>query len=462
VVELRKNSRTSTINLTTTVAPVDRAALAGTLAACLAIFGSRWGSYLGSAPIFLTDILIGVAVCHLAASRERHLLSLHTPCVTHALLSLLLLWVTVRFLAGGHFGVIALRDAAPYFYALLALVSAAAFTRSSPANRERTARLFMLALTGHAIWCVASVLWPTLSSLMPLVAPSQGLHLFSVRPDFDLAVLGVYTACLFTRLIKGTDRPALTTLWLMLCWVAILNNHSRAGLLGAITASVLVLFICLQGQHEKMSRKLALLGILPLLMATVLFIIPQTQVGGRLTGTSGAGSQRARSDTWDRLWHYSLDSSDRFAVGVGFGPNFMAESGAGLLLVGSNEESEVRPRSPHNYWVGTLVRTGLVGVSLSLALLLATLARIRLLLPRLYNDPLLFLSALTVVALIMPATLGVVLESPFGAVPYFWCIGILFAAQSSTTKPSPPPTRQQSQDQNGSLPAPEPASQLHL
>lgn len=396
---------------------------------CLGIFGGRWGSYLGAQPIFVTDILIGLAVCHFLVSRSPLVPGRPKGLPVHPLVCLLLVWVVVRFLAGGDLSTNALRDAAPYFYCVLALVSALAVARAGPANRERTARLLMAALTGHSIWSVISVLWLSFSMRMPIVAPAQGLHLFAVRPDFDLGILGVYVACLFVRLMKGTNRPLLTIVWMMVCWVAILDNHSRAGLLGAVLAAVLAIVVCLRGRQAKMSRKIAVLGILPLLVAVVFLGIPQTQVGGRLTGGGGAGSQQARSNAWERLWHYSLEDNGRFLVGVGFGPNFMADSGASELLVGHNDEGEARPRSPHNYWVGTLVRTGLLGGALSLALLAVTLARIRALMPDLYGDPLLSIAAITVTALILPATLGVVFESPFGAVPYFWCVGLLLATR---------------------------------
>jgi hypothetical protein len=42
-------------------------------------------------------------------------------------------------------------------------------------------------------------------------------------------------------------------------------------------------------------------------------------------------------------------------------------------------------------------------------------------------DSFTFLVSAVPIALLVPATLGVVLESPFGAVPFYWCIGALLA-----------------------------------
>jgi hypothetical protein len=49
------------------------------------------------------------------------------------------------------------------------------------------------------------------------------------------------------------------------------------------------------------------------------------------------------------------------------------------------------------------------------------------LLPKLADEPLLFIAAAVPTSLLVPATFGVILESPFGAVPFFWCVGLLLA-----------------------------------
>ena len=39
-------------------------AVSGTFAVCLLLAGTKWASYLGSAPLFLTDTLLALAVFH--------------------------------------------------------------------------------------------------------------------------------------------------------------------------------------------------------------------------------------------------------------------------------------------------------------------------------------------------------------------------------------------------------------
>ena len=82
-------------------------------------------------------------------------------------------------------------------------------------------------------------------------------------------------------------------------------------------------------------------------------------------------------------------------------------------------------RAPHDYWLNTWVRLGAVGVALSIALaLLAMVAAVRSLWggAAALTD---VIAAALVLTLPLPASLGVILESPFGAVPYFWALGHL-------------------------------------
>jgi O-antigen ligase len=83
-------------------------------------------------------------------------------------------------------------------------------------------------------------------------------------------------------------------------------------------------------------------------------------------------------------------------------------------------------RSPHNYLLNTWARLGLVGVGLVLGLMIAALRVARLVArhaPRVRDDDV--LAMLLVASIPVVAFVGVVLESPFGALPYFWALGHL-------------------------------------
>lgn len=127
----------------------------------------------------------------------------------------------------------------------------------------------------------------------------------------------------------------------------------------------------------------------------------------------------------------------RDVVGVGFGPNFLVDSKADVTLFGGGIDVV---RSPHNYLVGTWARLGLIGLAIALAL---TLIGWRLAYrvvsrgqARLSDADV--LAILLVVTVPLVAFVGVVLESPFGAIPYFWALGHLgvLARAGGFTTPS--------------------------
>ena len=133
------------------------------------------------------------------------------------------------------------------------------------------------------------------------------------------------------------------------------------------------------------------------------------------------GTVQVREYAWTGVTEYILADARRTAVGVGFGPDFIQDSGTAYSLEGS-EYTDVR--SPHNYVFGTLARLGVAGALLVLLLIGAgAVLSVRRLADS--GDAVTVLAALLVLGLPVTALLGVVLESPFGAIPYFWAIGQL-------------------------------------
>jgi O-antigen ligase len=235
----------------------------------------------------------------------------------------------------------------------------------------------------------------------------------------------------------------------MLVWVVILLLRSRAGFIGASAASALALVIALRSSNVHAMRKQLVAIAAPLVAVIAVAILPHTVVGERLGATfngghsssavqAGAvGTKDARQEAWSHVTSYVEADRHRLIAGVGFGPDFMVPSGASLALVHS-DRADVR--SPHNYYVGTFARLGLVGVLLFLLITIELLLQVRRRLRFLADDPLGLFAALVAVALLPPAALGVVLESPFGALPFFWCLGALISGglASSFRAPADP------------------------
>jgi O-antigen ligase len=114
----------------------------------------------------------------------------------------------------------------------------------------------------------------------------------------------------------------------------------------------------------------------------------------------------------------------RQLVGSGFGNDFLAESGTKAFLEGT---TYTNVRSPHNWFVGIYARMGLVGLALALAVIGQAGWAVWKNRRRIGADPVLAISALVIASILPVASLGVVLEAPFGAVPFFWALGVIHA-----------------------------------
>lgn len=417
-------------------------ALVGTLAVAWLLFGGRWISYIGLPPLFATDMLLGAAVVHWGLSRryDNERLGVVKVDAPHPALTLFFLYALTRFLVGGDYTLDAIRDAVPYLYAFIGIVAGVAVQRATQATRDRTAKILVAALALRTVWVFVSVTWPGFAAHMPVVAPAQGLTLFKTRGDLESAVVAVFGAWMLVKLATGSRHPVWAFLAAVMAWVTVLSTESRAAVLGAGTIGALTLFAVLKSREVHRGRQMVAAMSIPVLLAAVVLLLPATTVGQSLGGTftpdstsaaslSAQGTTQARERTWQYLWDYSQETTPRFAFGVGYGPNFMAETSALTLLTGASGEVESNPRAPHNYALNTLLRGGLVGVALMLWLAVAIIMRALRLALRLPHDPLLFLATMMCVGLMIPALFGVILESPFGAVPFFWGAGVLLATK---------------------------------
>lgn len=430
--------------------PVGQRGLTGVLAVALAVGCSRWGSYLGRAPTFLTDVLILIAVVNSLLFGGHVSKAIRDPGTPTGVV---LLWIyggygLAELAAHQDFSITALRDAAPYIYSLLGGISGATLWYSTKFRRQRAASWLLAALTIHTVWFfIVEVLYPSLPLHLPLVSSVQSLHVLSPRPDFDTAVTGVFAAWSWLQVLRGRRR-ALNVCLLVMSIAAIFGTPSRAGLVGALTAILLGGAVALgNGWVSRRAQGSILIALLAATAAAVV-LLPHTTVGARLSGNlssspasiAAAGAQgttRAREAAWQSVIGYTDNSAGRLLAGVGFGPDFMQESGADFLLVGSSGGGTTDPRSPHNYWIGTFARLGILGVALFGLIVALMLLRVKRLLRHTVSSPLLFFACAIPVALLVPASLGVVLESPFGAVPFFWCAGIVFAYGEGQLSPKP-------------------------
>jgi len=162
----------------------------------------------------------------------------------------------------------------------------------------------------------------------------------------------------------------------------------------------------------------------------------RSSAGGYATANEAVGSASWRLTWWRKLLQQNMERRDWLWVGRGFGGNLATE--AGLHLTPRFQTL----RSPHSIFVDVLARLGLVGAVLYVGFLLSTATRsIRLI--RDHNE--LGSTAAWMlaywVALLVVSLLGVVMESPFGAAPFYFLTGALFrlcavSAEGNTFKAS--------------------------
>lgn len=406
----------------------------GTAAVVLLLGGSKWAAYLGWNPFFLTDLIIGSAVLGYGIDKVTRgwPRSMARSYLTKPLVMLASL-ATVRLLWGPQYDFNSLRDFAPYAYAFIGILSAAALARVEASRRQQIVRLLWMALKFHLAWVFLSKF---AAPVLPvLLVPGSGVRFLSIRTDVDSALLGVTAAFALLRWVRDDRQTNLLIFLGSILAVGALT--SRAGLIATTFC-----LLCSMTQAYRTStldsrRKLALVGIAPVALGIFLLVLPHTTAGARLGGTFGItqqeagvkelasarGTTDARRDAWTSVIRFAQADLSRNLFGVGFGPDFMSESGATSELLGREAQDDVR--SPHNYFIGTYARMGLLGLLAALAVALTALIGIGRTVWSPDCDELGLLASLIALAILIIASLGVVLEAPFGAVPFFWALGAL-------------------------------------
>lgn len=397
------------------------------------VAASKWGSYIVPGPPYITDIVLAILILERLLRLTPRSRALGVDPWLGVFSIALVVWSLIA-LAFGSISQNALRDAAPYLYAV------SVFLVSDPrgSNHRLAGRAITVALVLHAGWVTAAEIAPGLPDAAPLLAGS--IHLFEVRSDIDGMLCGLLAALGLHRALEGRN-PGRNLL--LAGWGTALVGvmHSRAALLAFVVQLAIVFALGHARRRAAGSRDTRpIAAVLVVCIPLVVFAASQSTSVSRLaagfggtaayttgrTSVGGAsGTQAARTKAWNAVARYLEADPGRTALGVGFGPDFLHDSGADVLLLGSPTD-EVR--APHDYWVNTWARVGLVGLLAMVGILVAAM-RLGVLVsrhaPRMTDTDLLALFLAVGVPVI--ASFGVVLESPFGAVPWFWALGHLSA-----------------------------------
>lgn len=401
------------------------------LLALYMLMTTRWGSYILPGPPYAGDLVLVVLIAERVAALagRGRLLAPNDPWAALAAGGLLLLG-GVSLLFGEH-SLSAARDAAPFAYAILVFLTAPLVGEQA----RRATRLLSAALYVHLAWVTLAL---TVPDLLP-GGPSPGndaVALFSLRSDMDGLVNGVAAAIGLYRVLCDRGGTVLFTWGLTL----VVAMHSRSALVA--TAALLAcaaLYVRSQRRRERTAgptsgsglRPVIALAALAAVLATTFTVAAPTSLD-RLTGTFGtpgnleegaraAGTTQARLRTWITLEQWIVEDRWRASLGAGFGGNVMTASGAGQALVRTYEPDL---RAPHNYLLTAWARLGLAGLALVLALFVAG-ARLAWLVARGPMTEVDVLAGLLAIGIPIAAAVGVIMESPFGAIPYYWAIGQL-------------------------------------
>lgn len=401
---------------------------------------ARWGSGLSlvGGPPYLSDLVVVLLLIDRAVAAAAHRsVSTGVESWVGVLATALLSW-TLIMLVFEPVSQNALRDAAPYLYAVTIFL----VRPPRDSSEAGTSRALMAVLIFHAAWVTLVLLDPSLPNGTPVVA--TGIHLLSLRPDIDSLICGLLAALGLHRALSGR-RPAYHLSLVVWGGVLVFALYDRAGLLAFIVEIGIVMMLGpartrISGRYDRRVVAAILVMCLPIISVAasqsrpverLLLTIPGNTSSTASAEVQGAtGTTHARLRSWGALITYIQRDSARDIAGVGFGPDFLHDSGADLLLLGSTQEDV---RSPHNYLLNTWARLGLVGLVLVLGLALAGLRLARLLArhaPHIRDDDV--LAMLLVASIPVVAVVGVVLESPFGALPYFWAVGHLSARACQT------------------------------
>jgi hypothetical protein len=301
----------------------------------------------------------------------------------------------------------------------------------------------------HAGWITFDLLVPSAVNHLPSMGAA--FHLLTPRQDIDGAICGLFVVLTVHRAFSGR---AMVFNIAVAGWntALLFSLKERAGLV-AFAAEVLVFVWLYAYRHRSpMASRARGVGHVALLFVPVLAIIGSQTVAYQrvLAGfenyipfihvkitsqTGGAQSTtHARQQAWSDIVGWLGQSPVKEITGIGFGPNYLHDSGADVLLLGG-DNSDVR--SPHNYFVNTWARLGLVGLVIVSVIVLYGLWLMVVVKRRSSTlSELDIVAMLCVVGIPAVAAVGVVLESPFGAVPYFWAIGYL-GMRASVTEPAP-------------------------
>ena len=373
----------------------------------LSIAGGRWGAWIGfpSQGLFIIDLLFLFALFR----------SNIFKIVPKDLLVIfyLAIFILVELIISNEFSLLTrIRDLAPFIYFILFI----GLHRTILAIPRQTLFVALRAAT------LFSLVWNLGMSFEILeeftIASLTGIPIFSQRSDqFGfVAAIGIIVWC--GKEFNHLFTPVLRNMIVFLFFLQVALLTGRAGGL-AVISSVIYLLISpaknFQGNRVLGRRIVYGLLITVILGSTISVFLPEQSAlkrsglipGSDISRSSGQGTVKARISAQELVIEWTFEN--KFEVfGAGPGREIVLESGAYKWLSGS-----VDVRQPHNWWVSLFSRFGFFGFFYWTFLVFYYLGPIK---RSNFMQPRIFILG----AILTTSTFGVILESPFGLIPFYF------------------------------------------
>jgi hypothetical protein len=329
--------------------------------------------HLPGIPLYMGELLVVGGLITLAVGTPSVRQAVRR-CPPAAILIAFALWGLLRTVPfAGHFGVDAIRDAALWYYSLVAIV-VAALVSARPDLPEEWAQRYERFIPWLLAWSPIAIVFG--ERFTQLLVPNSDVAVFSHKAGN----IGVHaaTALAFIWLMPQHGERLRRRLFLTVLATLVIGitaTQSRAGLVSACAALAVALLLSRYGVRMVLymvgtvALALVLAWSIDLRMTTDRREISVGQLIENIASLSGdKSSDLSTTVKWrDDLWNSVLDRTSeekKLPAGWGFGPNLAEELGF--------EGDAAQPlRSPHNSHIDVIARMGLVGGGLWIALWLS-------------------------------------------------------------------------------------------
>lgn len=391
------------------------------LAVSLSLFGGRWISYIGFPDynLYLIDLLYYFGLLGLVLFQKKIFNAKKTFFIT----SLLAFFVFFQLFRNLNYSFVTrLRDLAPYIYLLTTAIIINKFPVSAWIRAIRSLRY---AIILGAIWTDLVMI----GLLKEFNAPQQfsGVPIFSARWDHS-GISMCIGLLLWGSFPSAKLKENIYVRFFLL--TSVLLQYSRASYVGLFFVLCSIFFFTMfrrknYSHREKRFVKVFVIFIMigfPTL-TLVAPIVPQNSALSRIginnffspatliqeTRESGTANARIEAQKLLKDW---LFSNELEILGAGPGREMVLESNAYQYLSGARDV-----RSPHSWFYGNFGRFGYLGLIIwhSICFLYVRVQNNRF---RFFDFPVNLIIVIYVISLF-----GVVMESPFGILPFSFFLG---------------------------------------